>query len=137
MQPVKKRKLAYKFCPHCGNELNIRSYKDHKRLYFDEETNSWFQESKSVIPGYSSDELSPPPSPIQQPMLIESSPEPVPDITEESMEDLILPSDDYRHESDVHNSQYYILAFMHYVQNKCTHFHSMQKESSGLRMSVS
>lgn len=30
---AKNRKLSYKVCLHCNKELNIKIYKEHKRLY--------------------------------------------------------------------------------------------------------
>jgi len=38
---AKRLKLLYKFCPHCQKQCNIKTYKDHKRLYFNVETKSW------------------------------------------------------------------------------------------------
>ena len=33
--------LSHKWCPHCGKELNIKTYKEHKRLYYNESTKEW------------------------------------------------------------------------------------------------
>ena len=38
---AKKLKLMYKYCPHCQKQCSIKAYKDHKRLFFNSETNSW------------------------------------------------------------------------------------------------
>ncbi len=31
----------YKYCPHCQKQCNIKTFREHKRLYFNFETNSW------------------------------------------------------------------------------------------------
>ena len=38
---VKRLKLMYKYCPHCQRQCHIKAYKDHKRLYFNSDTNTW------------------------------------------------------------------------------------------------
>lgn len=42
---AKNRKLSYKVCLHCNKELNIKIYKEHKRLYYDASKGVWSQES--------------------------------------------------------------------------------------------
>lgn len=42
MIKVKRMRLTHKFCPHCKRECNIKTYKDHKRLYFSQEENTWY-----------------------------------------------------------------------------------------------
>ena len=44
---VKKTRLSHKYCPHCKKDCNIKTYKDHKRLYFDSDTKSWYVSSAS------------------------------------------------------------------------------------------
>ena len=45
MEPVsKKGKLSYNFCLHCNKELNIKIYKEHKRLYYDTDKGIWSQD---------------------------------------------------------------------------------------------
>ena len=39
--PVAKRKCMYRVWEHCGKEVSIRVYKEHKRLYYSTTTNSW------------------------------------------------------------------------------------------------
>ena len=39
--PVAKRRCMYRVCEHCGKEVSIRVYKEHKRLYYSTTTNSW------------------------------------------------------------------------------------------------
>ena len=34
-QPVLQRRRNRRFCPHCKEELSLKTYKFHKRLYFD------------------------------------------------------------------------------------------------------
>ena len=43
MNASKKLKLAsmYKVCPHCDKNLNMKTYKEHKRLYFDDQLKVW------------------------------------------------------------------------------------------------
>ena len=38
---VKRLKLMYKYCPNCQRQCHIKAYKDHKRLYFNSDTNTW------------------------------------------------------------------------------------------------
>lgn len=85
MHPAKRSKLSYKVCPHCQKELNIRTYKDHKRLYFNEETKSWFQ----TPVGNSDSEISPPPSPDAE---VLPGPSPI-SVLEEPVDDVVLPPD--------------------------------------------
>ena len=44
---VKKTRLSRKYCPHCKKDCNIKTYKDHKRLYFDSDTKFWYVSSAS------------------------------------------------------------------------------------------
>ena len=41
MEPNPKRRKCYSICPHCKKELNIKRYKEHKRLYFNKDTKQW------------------------------------------------------------------------------------------------
>lgn len=45
--PIKKRRLftekfTHRVCPHCDREINIKTYREHRRLYFNETSRSWF-----------------------------------------------------------------------------------------------
>lgn len=42
---IKNRKLSYKLCLHCNKELNIKIYKEHKRLYYDSSKGIWSQDA--------------------------------------------------------------------------------------------
>ena len=33
--------VTYRICPHCDKQLNLKSYKAHRRLYFDSQSKSW------------------------------------------------------------------------------------------------
>ena len=33
---------TYKYCPHCNKQLNLKTYKEHKRLHFDESSRMWY-----------------------------------------------------------------------------------------------
>ena len=69
MSSAKRSKLLYKVCLHCNKDLNIRTYKDHKRLYYNEESNCWYHTTDALRDecDESSSDISPPPSPIQVP----------------------------------------------------------------------
>jgi len=54
--PVAKRRRSYRVCEHCGKEVNIKIYREHKRLYFDATTNTWAKDHDDVTE--SSSELS-------------------------------------------------------------------------------
>ena len=43
LEPLLKRQRisTHKICPHCNKELNIKTYKDHKQLYFNADTKVW------------------------------------------------------------------------------------------------
>ena len=40
----KRSKCTYKVCPHCNRDLSIKKYKEHRRLFFDEDMQSWVQD---------------------------------------------------------------------------------------------
>ena len=64
MSYLKKSRLSHKICPHCDRELNIRTYKEHKRLYFHEESNSWYKTGvQNITSDSDSSDITPPPSP--------------------------------------------------------------------------
>lgn len=42
MHRAKRVRLAYKFCPHCKRECNIKTYKQHKRLFFNSDLKTWY-----------------------------------------------------------------------------------------------
>lgn len=56
MNVAKRRKLTHKYCPHCKKECNIKTYKDHKRLFFNPESKAWYQESANESATHESDE---------------------------------------------------------------------------------
>lgn len=33
--------LTHKRCPHCGKNLNLKTFKEHRRLYYDSNRKSW------------------------------------------------------------------------------------------------
>lgn len=37
-----RSRITHKICPHCSKELNLKTYRDHKRLFFNESSNIWF-----------------------------------------------------------------------------------------------
>ena len=39
------RSLKYKVCPHCSRSLNVKTFKEHKRLFFSEESSTWIVET--------------------------------------------------------------------------------------------
>lgn len=41
----KRSKQSYVVCNHCNKELRLKKYKEHRRLYFDDETQSWAKDS--------------------------------------------------------------------------------------------
>ena len=43
----KRSKVEYKICGHCWKELNMKIYKDHKKLYYDAIDKSWVQDGAS------------------------------------------------------------------------------------------
>ena len=45
MNPSKRKRLTHKYCPHCGKDCNIKTYRDHKRLFFNRDSKSWYCES--------------------------------------------------------------------------------------------
>ena len=57
MESQPRKRKRYNVCPHCNKELNIKRYKEHKRLYFNEVTKQWMVEDqpKSLGDGSSSD----------------------------------------------------------------------------------
>ena len=47
MNACKRIRLTHKYCPHCEKECNIKTYKDHKRLFFNHDSKSWYCEGTS------------------------------------------------------------------------------------------
>ena len=41
MLATKRPRLSHRHCPHCNKVLNVKTFKDHKRLFFDRDTKSW------------------------------------------------------------------------------------------------
>lgn len=48
---AKKSKPNYKLCSHCHKELNLKIYKEHKRLYYDPVKKSWVKDDKCDAQG--------------------------------------------------------------------------------------
>ena len=42
MIPAKRIRMTHRYCPHCQKDCNIKTYKEHKRLYFYSDTRSWY-----------------------------------------------------------------------------------------------
>lgn len=42
MNRAKRVRFTYKFCPHCEKECNIKTYKEHKRLFFNPDLKTWY-----------------------------------------------------------------------------------------------
>ena len=42
MIPAKRLRLTHRYCPHCQKECNIKTYKDHKKLFYNPDTVSWY-----------------------------------------------------------------------------------------------
>ena len=64
------RSVERRHCPHCGKYLSFKTYKVHKRLYYDPNASTWegelTKESPTIIP--SQDESSPPQSEEEFPL---------------------------------------------------------------------
>ena len=43
----KRIKRTYKICPHCNKEINIKTFKAHKRLYYNDVSKAWIVQSVS------------------------------------------------------------------------------------------
>ena len=41
---VDRASQVYKICPHCEGELSLKRYMEHKRLFFNRDTNQWMKE---------------------------------------------------------------------------------------------
>ena len=50
-----RRRLTHKFCPHCCKDINTKTYKEHRRLYFDATSKSWLTVETSNVETYESD----------------------------------------------------------------------------------
>ena len=46
---TKRVKLSYKYCPHCKKDCNIKTYKEHRRLFFDSELKTWYHAAPSQV----------------------------------------------------------------------------------------
>ena len=55
---AKKSRLDYKVCGHCHKELNLKIYKEHKRLYYNPVSKSWVQLEDDKCDVQGSDESS-------------------------------------------------------------------------------
>ena len=40
---AKRPRLDQRLCPHCDQVLSCKTYRGHKRLHFNAETNEWFK----------------------------------------------------------------------------------------------
>ena len=47
MIAAKRLRLTHRYCPHCQKECNVKTYKEHKRLFFNSDTMSWYVASTS------------------------------------------------------------------------------------------
>lgn len=47
--------LKYKVCPHCSRSLNIKTFKEHKRLFYSEQSSTWTISNYDDSDGDSSD----------------------------------------------------------------------------------
>ena len=36
----------YRVCPHCGKELNLKKFREHKRLYYESGTKQWCKQDR-------------------------------------------------------------------------------------------
>ncbi len=48
--------FKYKVCPHCDKELNLKIFREHKRLYYDSHRKKWCREERKECSIRSSDE---------------------------------------------------------------------------------
>ena len=46
----KKSLLTHRRCPHCGKVLNIKTFKEHRRLYYDDATKLWTTNEDLFLP---------------------------------------------------------------------------------------
>ena len=37
-----------RFCPHCSESLSLKTFKTHKRLYYDEDADKWINKSRKI-----------------------------------------------------------------------------------------
>ena len=35
-------RLTHKYCPHCQKDCNVKTYKEHRRLFFNPAKKSWY-----------------------------------------------------------------------------------------------
>ena len=59
MSVAKKQQISvtHRLCPHCDKELNMKSYKHHRRLYFDTQSKSWLMGASESQPRASSEAM--------------------------------------------------------------------------------
>ena len=50
--------LKYRLCPHCSRSLNIKTFKEHKRLFYCEQSGSWMLSNKAYDSGSDSSDIS-------------------------------------------------------------------------------
>ena len=36
-----RSRLTHKRCPHCGKNVNLKTFKEHRRLYYDSDKRTW------------------------------------------------------------------------------------------------
>lgn len=64
-------RVERRFCPHCEQSISIKTYRVHKRRFFDGTTKQWIKESSSstapVYTDQSKATMSPSPAAIESP----------------------------------------------------------------------
>lgn len=48
-------KVETRWCPHCKQNLLLKTYKAHKRVYYDPAKHQWVTKTSSLVEGPSSD----------------------------------------------------------------------------------
>lgn len=48
MFTTKRPRFSHRHCPHCDNLLNVKTFKEHKRLFFDRDTKLWHRVPNTV-----------------------------------------------------------------------------------------
>ena len=47
--------VTHKYCPHCQKDCNVKTYKEHRRLFFNLDKKSWYVASTSEQTAIESD----------------------------------------------------------------------------------
>lgn len=58
---TKRVRTDQRYCPHCSRVLCYKTFKSHKRLYYNSETNDWYQLPGDVEVENMKEKASPPP----------------------------------------------------------------------------